>query len=194
MGDSQSVSQSVLIGQIETGRGGYLSDHFESLDAYARILNRDLSVLLNTSENRTKTLDTYIDELVFRRADAVEKITNLQTTSDLFSDEITSISQRITEQQQSIETSYNSRDEDSIYSSLDRIEQLRAQEIQLRGQRAILDKLITDFRSMQQLSAEILTVVVPNKDMIASGQTISIGDSGTGLLEQLGSILFQTSQ
>ena len=189
-----SVGVSSSIGQVTYGRDDFFAEHFRAIDSYVTLLQTDIWALLSQATNPESALDSYLDELRFRRADAVTRLTAFQVQSDAFSDELSAISQRISEYQQSIATSYDSRDSITLQDALSRVEQLRAREVDLRAQRAFVDKFSSDFSAAVAQTDPILSAIVPNKNAVLSGQTLQLSPDNSGLLESIGVVRFLNSR
>lgn len=183
MGRLTSVGLVSEIGKASEYQSSFLSDHFARIDAFANILTLDLLDLLNRSDDRTLALDTYIDELAYRRDDAVSQVVDIRFQESVLVSEIASLQERIASHQATIGSGYEGRDEFSILESLSQIEILRTQESDARSQLLFLQRFRADYESLIANTDPYLATLRANRAALVSGISVQLTSDNARILE-----------
>jgi len=150
--------------------------------------------MLENSDDRGRSLDAYIDELVYRREDAVSRLVDIQVQEDVLDDQLISLSGQIAGYQQTISAWYDGRDEMAILEAISQIESLRTQEADTSAQRVFLGRFRADYESLVANTDPYLETLRANWEALVSGVSVHITPSNTGILQQLNLLSYPTNE
>ena len=190
----RQVGVLIQSGNLPLNPDSFFHEHFSAIDSYANVLSTDVWQLLHQSDDRSRVLDVYIDELAYRRDDAVNRLVNIDTQYDVLSDKSGALQDQIGTLQQKIATWYDNRDETWIVHTLADIEVLRAELTDVQNQLLFLGRFRADYQALRDATWPYLKAIEANREALVADVTVRVLDDTTPTLERLNIISFWSDQ
>jgi len=150
--DAQVSELAIQFGQDIKSLDTFFDYYFTILSQYEAILDTDVSSMIQSSNNKSLALDTYLDQSRFQYERATSIIASFQTESLAISSSLQNIELQISALHTQVQNAFASRSTDGVISLTHQIETLRSQHQYLRTRLVFLGAHIYDHEARNTLA------------------------------------------
>lgn len=176
---------SYILANKQVARDKIISQNMLLLNEYLNILKTDFKTMLNQSNDREKTLDSYISQLEFRYTNSSEYIQTLKNQRSVL---VTSANQSNTQVEKNKTKMWNDFkifDSQAVIEDVDKYLEAKDEYTYSKTYIVFIDKFITYYSLLNSYNKKLLDTLINNRDLIIKNSQLVIPDSWTDLLKKL---------
>lgn len=153
-------------------------------EEYKNVLKTDVKQLIDSSYDKPRTLNAFIEQLEFRYTLWVENIKNLNQQKTTFETEITSINSNIESLKQKISKDFSNKNEEETLKNIDNYLELKKNYYYARTYIIYINHFLAEYNKLSNYNKLLLDTLINNKDAIIKDVFVVIPDSGSDLLKE----------
>lgn len=153
-------------------------------EEYKNVLKTDVKQLIDSSYDKPRTLNAFIEQLEFRYTLWVENIKNLNQQKTTFEAEITSINSNIESLKQKISKDFSNKNEEETLKNIDNYLELKKNYYYARTYIIYINHFLAEYNKLSNYNKLLLDTLINNKDAIIKDVFVVIPDSGSDLLKE----------
>lgn len=176
---------SYILANKQVARDKIISQNMLLLNEYLNILKTDFKTMLNQSNDREKTLDSYISQLEFRYTNSTQYIQTLKNQRSIL---VTSANQSNTQVEKNKTKMWNDFkifDSQAVIEDVDNYLKAKDEYTYSKTYIVFIDKFITYYSLLNSYNKKLLDTLINNRDLIIKNSQLVIPDSWTDLLKKL---------
>lgn len=162
-------------------------------EEYKNVLKTDVKQLIDSSYDKPRTLNAFIEQLEFRYTLWVENIKNLNQQKTTFESEITSINSNIESLKQKISKDFSNKNEEETLKNIDNYLELKKNYYYARTYIIYINHFLAEYNTLSNYNKILLDTLINNKDAIIKDAFVVIPDSGSDLLKEF-NLIYQEDE
>jgi len=176
-------SVSEIIANQEDANKELIWANMLSIEEYRNILKTNVKQLLNSSYDKSRILNAFIEQLEFRYVIWSQNIKKLNEQKAIFTNNMSVSDTQIESLKQKIETDF--RDNNSVWSleNIDKYLELKQEYYYSRTYIVYINHFLSEYNYLNNYNKLLLDTLINNKDALIKDAFVVIPDSWTELLK-----------
>ncbi len=166
-------------------RNKLISQNIIFVREYLNLSKSNIVDLLKSSNNRQKTLESFIHQLEYRGKNAKLSMQNLELQKADLLKQLNSVSEHIENIKQSMQQHFTENNPDAVNSDVDTYFALRAEYTELFTDIVFINQFLKQYAFLNTYNAGILNTLKTNKQAIINQSYVVIPESGGKYLKPL---------
>ncbi|MDD4151348.1 MAG: hypothetical protein PHR68_01925 [Candidatus Gracilibacteria bacterium] len=176
---------SYILANKQVARDKIISQNMLLLNEYLNILKTDFKTMLNQSNDREKTLDSYISQLEFRYTNSVGYIQTLKNQRSILVTSANQSNTKVESNKTKMGNDFKIFDSQAVITDVDNYLEAKDEYTYSKTYIVFIDKFITYYSLLNSYNKKLLDTLINNRDLIIKNSQLVIPDSGTDLLKKL---------
>lgn len=157
--------------------------NMQYVNEYRNVLKTDIKQLIDSSYDKSKILNAFIDQLEFRYVEAANNIKNLNEQKTVFMTNINNSNTQIETLKTKIQTDFQNNNSQESLKNLNKYLDLRKEYYYSRTYIVYINHFLTEYNYLNNYNKLLLDTLINNKQAIIKDAFVVIPDSWTGLLK-----------
>lgn len=150
---------------------------------YRNVLKTDIKQLIDSSYDKSKILNAFIDQLEFRYIESNNNIKNLNEQKTVFMTNINNSNTQIETLKTKIQSDFQNNNSEESIKNLNKYLDLKKEYYYSRTYIIYINHFLTEFNYLNNYNKLLLDTLINNKEAIIKNAFIVIPDSWTALLK-----------
>ncbi len=180
--DIFSVSE-VMINQSSANRE-MIWNNMIAIEEYRNVLKTDIKQLVNSSYDRSRILNAFIEQLEFRYVVWAQNIKKLNEQKSVFLSTMESSNTKIESLKQKIESDFKSNDSQESLANIDTYLELKKEYYYARTYIVYINHFLNEYTYLSNYNKQLLDTLINNKEAIIKNAYIVLPDTWTDLLRK----------
>ncbi len=155
-----------------------------SIEEYKNILQTNIKQLIDSSYDKPRILDAFIDQLEYRYTLAWDNIKKLNEQKTIFTQDMKSASSKIEILKKKIEKDFSDNNSKESLSNINSYLELKKEYYYARTYIVYINHFLNEYNYLNRYNKLLLDTLINNKDALIKGAYVVIPDSGTELLKK----------
>ena len=157
--------------------------NMQAVDEYKNILKTNVKQLIDSSYDKPRILNAFIEQLEYRYVLWWNNIKTLNEQKTVFLSNMNSASTKITSLKQKIESDFSKNDSKWSLANIDRYLELKKEYYYARTYIVYINHFLNEYNYLNKYNKLLLDTLINNKDALIKNSFVVIPDSGTQLLK-----------
>lgn len=157
--------------------------NMQYVNEYRNVLKTDIKQLIDSSYDKSKILNAFIDQLEFRYVEAANNIKNLNEQKTVFMTNINNSNTQIETLKTKIQTDFQNNNSPESLKNLNKYLDLKKEYYYSRTYIVYINHFLTEYNYLNNYNKLLLDTLINNKQAIIKDAFVVIPDSWTGLLK-----------
>ena len=180
--DIFSVSE-VMTNQSSANRE-MIWNNMIAIEEYRNVLKTDIKQLVNSSYDRSRILNAFIEQLEFRYVVWAQNIKKLNEQKSVFLSTMESSNTKIESLKQKIESDFKSNDSQESLANIDTYLELKKEYYYARTYIVYINHFLNEYTYLSNYNKQLLDTLINNKEAIIKNAYIVLPDTWTDLLRK----------
>jgi len=154
-----------------------------AVEEYKNILKTNVKQLLDTSYDKPRILDAFIDQLEYRYTLWVQNIKTLSEQKSVFLNDMNSTNSKIELLKKKIERDFSENNAEESLANIDTYLELKKQYYYARTYIVYINHFLSEYNYLNNYNKLLLDTLINNKDALIKDSFVVIPDSWTALLK-----------
>jgi len=154
-----------------------------AVEEYKNILKTNVKQLLDTSYDKPRILDAFIDQLEYRYTLWVQNIKTLSEQKSVFLNDMNSTNSKIELLKKKIERDFSENNAKESLANIDTYLELKKQYYYARTYIVYINHFLSEYNYLNNYNKLLLDTLINNKDALIKDSFVVIPDSWTALLK-----------
>lgn len=157
-------------------------NNMQSIDEYKNVLKTNVKQLLESSYDKSKILNAFIEQLEFRFIIWTENINKLNEQKDIFTNNMENSNTSIEELKTKIELDFNSNNAEESVDNINKYLELKKEYYYSRTYIVYINHFLAEYNYLNNYNAVLLDTLINNKEALIKDAFVVIPDSWAELL------------
>ena len=154
-----------------------------AVEEYKNILKTNVKQLLDTSYDKPRILDAFIDQLEYRYTLWVQNIKTLSEQKSVFLNDMNSTNSKIELLKKKIERDFSENNAEESLANIDTYLELKKQYYYAKTYIVYINHFLSEYNYLNNYNKLLLDTLINNKDALIKDSFVVIPDSWTALLK-----------
>ncbi len=155
-----------------------------AIEEYKNILKTNVKQLIDSSYDKPRTLDAFIDQLEYRYTINNKNIQTLNQQKTVFTNNMTSVNSKIDSLKLKIEKDFSENNSSESLVNIDNYLELKKQYYYSRTYIVYINHFLSEYNYLNKYNKLLLDTLINNKDALIKNAYVVIPDSWSTLLKK----------
>ncbi len=177
-------SISEIIWNTKTANNELVWVNMQAIQEYRNILKTDVKQLVNSSYDKSKMLNAFIEQLEFRYTLWAENIKKLNEQKTIFETSMDNANSKIETLKQKIDKDFKNNDSKESLANIDTYLEYKKEYYYARTYIVYINHFLSEYSYLTEYNKQLLDTLINNKDAIIKDSYIVVPDSGSDMLKK----------